>query len=79
MYLMFRFHKLIWGSSGMKAGTADSGVLVGGADNGNVFIWKADAIVRSESDALLHKLDKHTGAVAALDFNPFQVRHCSVC
>ena len=67
-----RFHKLIWGSYGMDAGTCESGVIVGGADNGNLFIWNANSIIQKE-DALLHKLDKHNGAVAALDFNPFQV------
>ena len=56
----------------MSAGTCESGVIVGGADNGNLFIWNANSIIQKE-DALLHKLDKHNGAVASLDFNPFQV------
>ena len=53
-----------------------SGLLMGGADNGNLFVWNPAKIINNE-DPLVHKLDKHSGAVAALDINPFQVRHIS--
>ena len=49
-----------------------SGLLMGGADNGNLFVWNPANILNKE-DALVHRLDKHSGPVAALDINPFQV------
>ncbi len=49
-----------------------NGVLVGGGDNGCVYVWDPSKLMKDE-DCLLHKLDKHVGAVAAIDVNPFQV------
>ena len=72
-----RFHKLVWGSMGVGGSDTPNGLLMGGADNGNLFIWDPAKIINKQ-DALLHKLDKHVGAVAALDVNPFQVSVC-VC
>ena len=62
----------MWGSYGMDSNDRQSGLLMGGADNGNLFIWNPANIIKKE-DALVQKLDKHTGSVAALDINPFQV------
>ena len=67
-----RFHKLVWGSFGMSASDTSAGHLVGGADNGSVFVWNPERVLDGGS-ALVHKLEKHVGAVAALDINPFQV------
>ena len=54
--------------------TKDSacGMLVGGADNGTVYVWNPAMLLQKET-ALVHKLEKHTGAVQALDFNNYQV------
>ena len=60
---MRRFYKLVWGASGQ---------LIGGAEQGQIFVWDPERIVRKEP-ALLHQLKTHTGPVAALDMNPFQV------
>jgi protein transport protein SEC31 len=57
-----RFYKLVWGSAGQ---------LIGGAEQGQIFIWDPEKICRNEG-ALVHSLKKHTGPVAALDMNPFQ-------
>lgn len=43
-----------------------------GSDNGNIFMWQPEAILKSD-ESLIAKFDKHKGSVAALDFNPFQV------
>ena len=67
-----RFHKLVWGNFGMENGEYENGLLVGGGDNGSVYIWDPTKLLKS-TDCLVHKLDKHVGAVAALDINPFQV------
>ena len=49
------------------------GTLVGGADNGNIFVWDGRSIIAGAEDALKMTLNKHSGAVSALDFNPYQV------
>ena len=36
--------------------------------------YDAAKLVKGAEDALVLSIDKHTGPVAALDFNPFQVR-----
>ena len=68
-----RFHKLVWGCHGMDDPDTPSGYLVGGADNGNVFVWNPAKLLENKEDPLIYKLSKHTGAVAALDVNPYQV------
>ena len=50
-----------------------SGVIVCGADNGGLLSYNADKFIKGEAECLLFKNNKHTGAVKALDFNPFQV------
>ena len=72
--LLNRFHKLVWGCHGMEDPDTPSGYLVGGADNGNVFVWNPAKLLENKEDPLIYKLSKHTGAVAALDVNPYQVR-----
>ncbi|XP_074647713.1 protein transport protein Sec31A-like [Tubulanus polymorphus] len=66
-----RFHKLAWSSHGMSSPDSSSGVLCGGGDNGNLFMWNPSKILSSD-EPLVYKSDKHTGAVVAMDFNPFQ-------
>uniref|UniRef100_A0A4X2K4W7 Protein transport protein Sec31A n=1 Tax=Vombatus ursinus TaxID=29139 RepID=A0A4X2K4W7_VOMUR len=66
-----RFHKLIWGnfSSGSPEG---SGVIAGGGDNGVLTLYSVSQILTSGKEPLIAQKEKHTGAVRALDFNPFQ-------
>jgi len=61
----------------MDHGSAVSGLLMGGAEHGELYIWDPAKII-SEDDSLVHKFSKHTGPVVALDINPFQVRYNSV-
>lgn len=56
-----RFHKIVWGGHGAAAGT-----IVGGCDAGILQIYDAANLSN------VAQQDKHTGAVTALDFNPFQ-------
>ncbi|GFQ92555.1 protein transport protein Sec31A [Trichonephila clavata] len=67
----FRFHKVIWGCEGMKTSEMSSGIIVGGADGGNIMIYDAAKLIQGES-ATLHSNTKHTGPVHSLDFNKFQ-------
>ena len=62
----------MWGGHGLHGSETPSGVLIGGADKGKVFVWNPDAVLRG-TDPLIQQLNKHTGSVAALDINNFQV------
>ncbi|XP_031538585.1 protein transport protein Sec31B isoform X4 [Vicugna pacos] len=66
-----RFHKLIWGSfgNGLLEG---SGVIAGGRDNGMLTLYNVTHILSSGKEPVIAQKQKHTGAVRALDFNPFQ-------
>jgi len=67
-----RYHKVVWGGAGMSDGTMPSGLLVGGADRGVLSMYDAAKLVGGGEEPLVFSQDKHTGPVAALDFNPFQ-------
>ena len=67
-----RFHKVVWGTSGMAEGTTPAGLIVGGADRGMISMYDANKLIKGEENALVFSKDKHTGPVSALDFNPFQ-------
>lgn len=67
-----RFHKLIWGSFGSGLLEA-SGVIAGGGDNGMLTLYNATHILSSGKEPVIARRQKHSGAVRALDFNPFQV------
>ncbi|KAK7113259.1 protein transport protein Sec31A-like isoform X2 [Littorina saxatilis] len=69
-----RFHQVVWGAFGSdtdESGMA-SGTIVGGGENGSVLVYSAEKMIAGASDCSLLELTKHTGAVKALDFNPFQ-------
>ncbi|KAL1787202.1 transport Sec31B isoform X1 [Sigmodon hispidus] len=66
-----RFHKLIWGSFD-NGRLENSGVIAGGGDNGLLTLYNVSHILSSGKEPLIAKRQKHTGAVKALDFNPFQ-------
>nr|XP_028682600.1 protein transport protein Sec31B isoform X23 [Macaca mulatta] len=67
-----RFHKLIWGSFGSGL-LESSGVIAGGGDNGMLILYNVTHILSSGKEPVIAQKQKHTGAVRALDFNPFQV------
>lgn len=66
-----RFHKLIWGSFGSGL-LENSGVIAGGGDNGTLTLYNVTHVLSSGKEPLIAQKQKHTGAVRALDFNPFQ-------
>ncbi|KAK6504744.1 protein transport protein S31 [Arthrobotrys musiformis] len=55
-----RFHGIAWGKTG---------IIAGGLENGSLNLWKAESLLKGESDAV-EALSKHTGAIKALQFNP---------
>ncbi|XP_060599891.1 protein transport protein Sec31A-like [Ruditapes philippinarum] len=66
-----RFHKVAWGCYGVSEDLSN-GVIVGGGDSGGILAYDASKFLDGDQDCLMFKKDKHTGAVKALDFNPFQ-------
>lgn len=69
---LYRFHKVAWGCYGVLD-DLPNGVIVGGTDNGGLMAYDASKFIKDDTNCLMFKKDKHTGAVKALDFNPFQV------
>lgn len=63
--MFVRFHKLGWSGAGQ-------GIIVGGCDNGIVQVYNVPKVLSNE-EGLVANPERHTGAVKALDFNPFQV------
>ena len=57
----------------MSEGSTNSGVLCAGGDNGKVYVYDTEKLMNNADDCLMHKLEEHHGAIAALDVNPFQV------
>lgn len=51
----------------------ESGVIIGGGENGSIHVYSADKMLTGSEDCLSAQLTQHTGAVKALDLNPFQV------
>ncbi|XP_065779180.1 protein transport protein Sec31B isoform X3 [Muntiacus reevesi] len=66
-----RFHKLIWGSFGNGLLEA-SGVIAGGGNSGMLTLYNVTHILSSGKEPVIARRQKHSGAVRALDFNPFQ-------
>ncbi|ESO03422.1 hypothetical protein HELRODRAFT_112302 [Helobdella robusta] len=66
-----RLHKLVWSSAYTSENGDTPDLLIGGAEQGKMYIWNPSKILRRE-EPLTHLMDLHTGAVAALDVNPFQ-------
>lgn len=67
-----RLNKLVWSTNDDLLNNEMPDLLIGGADEGKLFIWDPNLILKKE-DPLKHLLTKHTGAVTSLDVNPFQV------
>ena len=58
-----RFHSLVW---------SPQGVIVGGMERGLIQVYDASKVIKGQNDSMTFSKDKHTGAVNALDINPFQ-------
>ncbi|KAI9741327.1 MAG: protein transport protein S31 [Cirrosporium novae-zelandiae] len=64
-----RFHDIAWSS---HPGDSSRGIIAGALENGSLDLWSADKLFDKESDALLSRSSKHSGAIKALQFNPFK-------
>lgn len=66
----WRFHKIVWSPLGINS-TQSHGVIAAGCEGGHLQLYSAGKLFAGE-EALIAVQDKHTGAVRALDYNPFQ-------
>ena len=66
-----RFHRLAWGSCGADNGSLPYGMLAGGMVDGTIKVFNPAMMVGQKGgDPALASLEKHTGGVRALEFNP---------
>ncbi|KAK6359361.1 protein transport protein S31 [Orbilia brochopaga] len=57
-----RFHDIAWGNRG---------IIAGALENGSLDLWNAESLFAGETGTVESQL-KHTGAIKALQFNPFK-------
>lgn len=69
--MFFRFHKIVWSPLG-SGGQYRDGVIVAGCESGHLQVYNAAKLLDKSGDAIISTQDNHSGAIRALDFNPFQ-------
>jgi len=66
-----RFHRIAWGNAGIADGSLPYGLLAGGMDDGTIKIFNpALMLANADADPTIACVEKHTGAVRGLEFNP---------
>ncbi|KAI4869057.1 hypothetical protein F4820DRAFT_407879 [Hypoxylon rubiginosum] len=64
-----RFYDIAWGQ---PSEDHPEGIIAGALENGSLDLWDAEKLIAGESDALISRTTKHSGAVKALQFNPLR-------
>lgn len=66
------FNRLSWGNTGAGTEEYAFGVIAGGMSDGTINVWNPAKIMNHEDTegALMARLEKHTGNVRGLEFNP---------
>ncbi|KAL0260442.1 protein transport protein S31 [Diplodia seriata] len=65
-----RFHDIAWSQPDEAR---PRGIIAGALESGNLDLWDAQKLLDGASDsAFLSRISKHTGAIKALQFNPFK-------
>lgn len=64
-----RFYDIAWGP---PSEDYPQGVIAGALENGSLDLWDAEKLAAGDSDALISRATKHTGAVKSLQFNPLK-------
>ncbi|KAF2689600.1 hypothetical protein K458DRAFT_330139 [Lentithecium fluviatile CBS 122367] len=64
-----RFNSIAWSQPSEEH---PRGVIAGALDSGALVLWDAEKLRTSASDALIEQIDKHTGPIQAIQFNPFR-------
>ncbi|KAH7676991.1 Ancestral coatomer element 1 Sec16/Sec31 domain-containing protein [Dioscorea alata] len=67
-----RFNRLSWSKVGSASEEYAMGLVAGGLGDGTVNLWNPAKLISGdgEDEALVMKLEKHTGPVRGLEFNP---------
>ncbi|KAH9300540.1 hypothetical protein KI387_012123 [Taxus chinensis] len=67
-----QFNRLSWGNSGIGTEEYPYGVIAGGLSDGSINVWNPAKIMSTgdTEGALMARLEKHTGNVRGLEFNP---------
>lgn len=64
-----RFYDIAWGP---PIEDYPCGIIAGALENGSLDLWDAEKLVAGDSDALVGRTTKHTGAIKSLQFNPLK-------
>ncbi|PKU77187.1 protein transport protein SEC31 homolog B [Dendrobium catenatum] len=69
-----RFNRLSWGKPKSVSGEYSLGLIAGGLGDGTISLWNPVKLIGSEGsdDAFVARLEKHTGPVRGLEFNPHE-------
>lgn len=64
-----KFYDIAWGGVSIER---PRGIIAGALENGSLDLWSADALLNHSDDPLISRTTKHSGAIKALQFNPFK-------
>ncbi|KAF2141344.1 uncharacterized protein K452DRAFT_251210 [Aplosporella prunicola CBS 121167] len=64
-----RFHDIAWSQ---PSDDRPRGIIAGALESGNLDLWDAEKLLSGASDSFLSRTSKHSGAIKALQFNPFK-------
>ncbi|KAF1989052.1 hypothetical protein K402DRAFT_461475 [Aulographum hederae CBS 113979] len=64
-----RFHDIAWGQSSEDH---PRGIIAGALENGALDLWDAEKLLKGDSDSLIARTTKHSGAIKAIQFNPYR-------
>ncbi|RXG60819.1 Protein transport protein Sec31A [Armadillidium vulgare] len=67
-----KFNKVLWNGKQCGALSHPSGIIAGGCDNGSIYLYSPDKMLRKEEPLVAAMEGKHAGAVYSLDFNHHQ-------
>ncbi|OAK98308.1 hypothetical protein IQ06DRAFT_279567 [Phaeosphaeriaceae sp. SRC1lsM3a] len=64
-----RFNDIAWSQPSEQH---PRGIIAGALDSGALVLWDAEKLRTGSSDAQIDQIDKHTGPIQAIQFNPFR-------
>lgn len=64
-----RFNDIAWSQASEKY---PRGIIAGALDSGALVLWDAQKLQAGTGDAEITQIDKHTGPIQAIQFNPFR-------
>ncbi|KAH8730519.1 hypothetical protein GQ44DRAFT_700443 [Phaeosphaeriaceae sp. PMI808] len=64
-----RFNDVAWSQASEQY---PRGIIAGALDSGALVLWDAEKLQAGASDAQIQQIDKHTGPIQAIQFNPFR-------